>query len=343
MLDLIKKYSQLPGPSGNEQAVRNAIIEDIKDYASDIKTDALGNLIVFKKGKNPAKVKLMVDAHMDEVGFIITGITNDGYLRFETVGGIDSKVLLSRQVKIGDITGVIGGCAVHLLEKEQRSKVVKTNKMVIDIGAKSKQQALKYVNIGDTAVFDTDFKKLGGKIATKALDDRFGCAILTKLIQSDLKYDCYFTFTVQEEVGCRGAATAAYQLEPEVAITVEATTASDIASTPDDKKVCSQGSGAVISFMDNGTIYDKQLYIATFKVAKENNIKVQPKAAIAGSNNSSIIHKTKGGIRTLSVSLPCRYIHSGYCVADVNDIDEVFNIVKIMAEEIAGGSFKLNE
>lgn len=335
MINLLKKYTQISGASGNEQAIRNAIIDEIKDFADEMKTDALGNLIVFKKGENTAKVKLMIDAHMDEVGFIIIGVTDDGYLKFETVGGIDNKVLLSRQVKIGNINGVIGGCAVHLLEKDQRKKIVKADNLVIDIGAKDKEQALKFVNIGDYAVFDTDFFQLNEKIAAKALDDRFGCAVLTKLIQSNLKYDSYFTFTVQEEVGCRGATTAAYFVEPQAAIAVEATTAADIADTSSTKRVCTQGQGAVISFMDKGTIYDRDFYNATFDVAKQNNIKVQSKTAVAGSNNSSAIHKTKGGIRTLSISLPCRYIHSGYCVADKKDMDDVLQTVKLMAEKIA--------
>ncbi|MBQ2676243.1 MAG: M42 family peptidase [Clostridia bacterium] len=336
MLELIKKYVSVPAVSGDEKALRDMILSDISDFA-EVNVDNMGNIIAFKKGKNRAKVKLMIDAHLDEIGLIITGIDESGYLRFAKVGGIDNKVLFGRRVKIGDITGVVGGCPVHLLDADARKKVQKHDSLAIDIGAKDKADAEKYVKIGDTAVFETDCFDMGNKFAARALDDRLGCAVLVSLIRSELQYDMYFTFTVQEELGCRGAKVAAYTVSPQSAIVVEATTAADVHGVLEEDKVCKLGEGAAVSFMDNGTVYDKDYYNAALCLAQQNGIKAQPKSAVAGGNNASKIHLTKSGVRTLAVSLPCRYIHSAYCVADKNDITAVYDLVKLASEKIASG------
>ena len=337
---LLKEYTEIPAVSGDEYKLRERIIEDIKDYATTIQTDALGNLIVFKKGKNTADKKVMLDAHMDEIGLMITSITDEGYLKFVSVGGIDDKVLLGKRVKIGNTSGVIGGCAVHLLDSADKNKVQPMDKLFIDIGATSKADALKSVNIGDTAVFDSDYEEIGSKIAAKALDDRIGCAVLVEMIKSDLNYDMWFSFSVQEEVGCRGAITSAYSINPDFALVIEATTAADLHDTPDDKKVCILGNGAAISFMDNGTLYDKDMYKFIMDKCAENNIKIQLKTAAKGGNNASAIHKSRCGVRTCAISLPCRYIHSQYCVADKSDVSSLKSAVMFSAELLAKGELK---
>lgn len=337
MFELLKEYCAVPAISGREEALRKAILKKIKPYADEIKTDALGNLLVFKKGKNRPTKKLLLDAHMDEIGFFITGITDDGFLRFAKVGGIDNKVLFGRRVVIDNIKGVIGGNAMHNLDKEQRKKVLSPDDLVIDIGADSREEAEQFVKIGDHAVFDTEFFDLGEKIAARALDDRFGCAVLTKLIQSKLPFDMWFSFSVQEEIGLRGAKCAAYSVSPDVAIVVEATTASDIADTPIDKQVCRCGSGAVLSFMDNGTVYDRTLFDFALGAAKDNNIPVQVKSAVAGGNNAGAIHVSGSGIKTIAVSLPCRYIHSAYGIAAKSDMQAVSALVEKLAKGICAG------
>lgn len=337
MLEMIKELCEIPGISGRENAVRDYIIEKIKDYA-EYNVDPLGNLIVFKKGKNPAKNKVMLDAHMDEVGMIITAITSDGFLRFAKVGGIDSRVMLGRAVKVGEkgVNGVIGVKPVHLVEKGQEADIPKTDDLYIDIGAKSKEEASEYVRLGDAVWFVSDFVEFGdGFVKAKALDDRAGCAILIELIRGELEYDTWFSFSVQEEIGTRGATASAFTVAPDYAIVVETTTAADISGVRDEKRVCICGEGGAVSFMDRRTIYSRELFDKAFEVAKEQNILCQPKTLVAGGNDAGAIHKSRGGVKTLTVSVPCRYLHSPGCVIKYNDAVESMKLIGAMAEEFA--------
>ena len=339
-MNLLEKYCKIAAVSGDEYRLRNAIIEDIKDYADSIEVDPLGSIIVFKKGEKRAKRKVMLDAHMDEIGLIITSVTEQGYLRFDTVGGIDNKVLFGKRVKIRDVSGVIGGCAVHLLDSADKDKVQPYDKLFIDIGASSREQALEYVDIGETAVFDTGFELIGDKIAARALDDRIGCAVLVDMIQKPLKFDMWFTFTVQEEVGCRGAKCAAFSVDPDFAFVIESTTAADLHDVPPDKAVCVLGQGAAVSFMDNGTLYDRDMYKFVLDNCRKNDIAIQLKTAAKGGNNASAVHLSRKGVRTCAISLPCRYIHSQYCVAHKSDVTALQNAVKCAAQLVAGGAIE---
>lgn len=340
MIGLLEKYCKIAAVSGDEYRLRNAIIEDIKDYADSIEVDPLGSIIVFKKGEKRAKRKVMLDAHMDEIGLIITSVTEQGYLRFDAVGGIDNKVLFGKRVKIRDVSGVIGGCAVHLLDSADKDKVQPYDKLFIDIGADSREQALEYVDVGETAVFETGYEPIGEKIAARALDDRIGCAVLVDMIKKPLKYDMWFTFTVQEEVGCRGAKCAAYAVDPEFAFVIESTTAADLHDVPPDKEVCVLGDGAAVSFMDNGTLYDREMYKFVLDNCRKNDIAIQLKTAAKGGNNASAVHLSRKGVRTCAISLPCRYIHSQYCVAHQNDVSALQNAVETAATLVAGGALE---
>lgn len=336
MLELIKKLSLLNGTSGREDEVRAFIIDEVKDYADSIETDPLGNLIVFKKGKMTPKNRIMLDAHADEVGFMITNINSDGTLGFERIGGIDKRVMIGRAVTVGDngINGVIGIKPIHFVKGDDR--LAMPEKMYIDIGADTAQEAEKLVLPGDCAYFNSDFVEFGdGFIKGKALDDRAGCAILINMIKSELPYDMYFNFATGEEVGLGSAGTAAYRINPDYAIVVETTTAADLADVPENKKVCKLGEGAVISFMDRRTIYPKKLFDRAFELAKRDGIKAQVKSAVAGGNNAGIIHKTVGGIKTITVSMPCRYLHSPSCVLKIEDIIESEKIIRALAEDFA--------
>lgn len=338
MLETIRELSLLDGVSGREDAVREYIINAVKPYADSIETDALGNLIVFRKGKERPKNKVMLDAHMDEVGMMITYINSDGTLDFDCVGGIDKRVMLGKPVTVGAsrIQGVIGVKAVHMVSADEKLKMPST--MYIDIGADSKEEAEKAVSVGDYACFNSEFVEYGdGFIKGKALDDRAGCAMLIEIIKSELPYDMYFCFSAGEEVGFGIATTAFYKVQPDYAIVVETTTAADLADVPDNKKVCRLGDGGVVSFMDRRTIYPKDLFDKAFEVAQKNGIKIQAKKAVAGGNNAGVIHKTAGGVRTLAVSLPCRYLHSPSCVLKKDDITESVKLIKALAEEFANG------
>lgn len=336
MLKTIKELSLLDGVSGREHAVRDYIINEIKPYADSIETDPLGNLIVFKKGEKTPENKVMLDAHMDEVGMMITHINSDGTLDFECVGGIDKRVMLGKPVTVGEnkINGVIGVKAVHMVPAAEKLNMPST--MYIDIGADSKEDAEKVVSLGDYACFNSEFVEYGnGFIKGRALDDRAGCAILIDMIKSDLPYDMYFNFAAGEEVGFGIAATAFYKVQPDYAIVVETTTAADLADVPENKRVCSLGDGGVISFMDRRTIYPKDLFDKAFELAKKHGIKAQVKSMVAGGNNAGVIHKTAGGIKTITVSLPCRYLHSPSCVLKVEDITESARLIRVLAEELA--------
>lgn len=338
MLETIKKLSLLDGVSGRENAVRDYIINEVSVYADSIETDPLGNLIVFKKGKNTPKNKVMLDAHMDEVGMMITYINSDGTLEFDRVGGIDKRVMLGKPVTVGEnkIQGVIGVKATHMVPSAEKLTMPST--MYIDIGADSKEEAEKVVSLGDYVCFNSEFVEFGdGLIKGKALDDRAGCAILIDMIKSELPYDMYFNFAAGEEVGFGIAQTAFYKVQPDYAIVVETTTAADLADVPENKKVCSLGNGGVISFMDRRTIYPKELFDRAFELAEKHGIKAQVKSLVAGGNNAGVIHKTAGGIRTITVSLPCRYLHSPSCVLKKEDVEESAKLIRVLAEEFANG------
>ena len=331
MINTIKELSLLNGTSGRETKIREYIISKI-DGKCDWHTDALGNIIAFKKGKKTPSNKVMLDAHMDEVGVIITYITSDGMIKFSPVGSIVTNVMLARQIIFDNGTlGVVGIKPIHLSKGDERTKIPDADSLYIDIGADSKEEAEKYVKIGDTGVFLSDFVEFGdNKIKGKALDDRVGCAVLLDMINSDLEHDAYFSFSVQEEIGLRGATTSAYDIDPDYAIVLETTTAADLIDVPDHKKVCKLGEGAAVSFMDRSTLYSKDLFDTAFRVAGEKGIKIQPKTVIAGGNNAGAIHKARAGIRTITINTPCRYLHSPSCICDARDIENVRKLAEAL-------------
>lgn len=333
MTELLCRLCMLDGTSGDESSVRDLIIGEIKGHC-EYKTDALGNIIAFKKGKKQPLRRLMVDAHTDEVGLIITGVTEDGFLKFKTVGGINTSALMFRRIRInGKVYGIIGGKPVHLMNPDESGKLPKPETLAIDIGAKTREEALEYVNIGDRAVIVGNYSETDGRIISKAIDDRAGCAILIRLLKQESEYDFYASFSVQEEVGLRGGRTAAYKINPESAIVLDATTAADIAGVESDKRVCALKQGAVVSFMDKATIYDREYYNA----AINSGIPCQPKSAVAGGNNSGAIHLSREGVRTLALSVPCRYIHTASSMAYLSDIESVYELTRYMINKICSG------
>ncbi|MDE6538766.1 MAG: M42 family metallopeptidase [Ruminococcus sp.] len=335
MKNLLKELCLINSISGDEKTVREVIIEKIKDFC-EYSIDPLGNLICFRKGKKNSDKKLMICAHMDEVGFIVTGINPDGTLAFDMVGGVDSVVTIGRQVTVGKnhLYGVVDSTAVHNLSKEKREKAPDMKSLYIDIGAENKEDAEKYVSLGDCIYFESEFTESGNHIKAKAIDDRAGCAIMIRLIQEQPEYDTYFVFNTQEEIGLRGSRVSAFAVQPDFAIVIEATTASDIDGVSGNKKVCSLSNGGVVSFMDRSTVYDKELYNLAFETARMNNIPCQTKTMIAGGNDAGAIHVTGKGIRTIAVSVPCRYLHSASCVINPADFENSYILVKKLAERI---------
>lgn len=333
---MLKDLCLLNGTSGDEVRVRDYIINQIKEY-STYEVDNLGSVIAYKKGKKKPNKTVCINAHMDEVGFIITGITSDGYLRFAPVGGIDTKVCLDRAVTVGEnrINGVIADKAYHLLEDSEKDKAPSFDKLLIDIGAKSETEAQSVVSLGDFAYFESDYTELGnGYIKAKALDDRIGCMLMIELIKSELEYDTVFCFNVQEEVGLRGSKCTSFAVGADISIVLEATTAGDLDGVTGADRVCVLGNGGVVSFMDNRTIYDRELYKLAMNTASENNIPVQTKTAVAGGNDAGSIQTSGKGAKVMALSLPCRYIHSPSSVVKKSDIDNTRKLLKEILKKI---------
>lgn len=332
---LLKELTRLNGVSGCEGEVRDYIMEKIALYADDITVDTMGNLIAFKKGSGQSDKKIALCAHMDEVGFIVSCITDDGYIKFKPVGGVDERILLSKRVTIGkDKTpGVIGIKAVHLCTPDERKSVIKQKDMYIDIGAKDKESAEKVVSLGDYIAFDSDYLEFGGgRIKAKAIDDRAGCAMLIECMKKDYKNDMYFCFTVQEETGLKGAAIVAHRLQLDAAFIIEATTAADVPFLEEHEYSTSLGDGPAVTVMDGASNSNKTLNSFIFDLAKEEGIKYQLKRTIFGGNDARAFATRGGACATAAISLPCRYIHSPVCVADMADYEHMLTLVRAIAE-----------
>ena len=339
MLDTVKTLCMLSGVSGAENEVRDYLLERVLPLADEIQTDAMGNLMVFKRGARRPKQKLMLCAHMDEVGIIITGIEDNGYLRFDFVGGVDRRVVLGKRVFIGKerVPGVIDVKAIHLVSKEEQKNVPPTDSLYVDIGAFSAEDAKKQVELGDRGVFEDSVIEFGdGFLKAKAIDDRFGCALMLKLLEEELPCDTWFTFTVQEEVGCRGVHGAAFRLAPEIALVLEGTTAADLPMVEDNKKICCLGKGPVLTFMDKGTIYDPELRAVLLRLAEENSIPWQTKQMIAGGTDASVVQRTREGVRTVIIAAAVRNIHSPASVASIEDMENALKLARLFMQEMAG-------
>lgn len=335
MKDLLKKYCDILGPSGMEDDIRKAIIDDIKNSGCEYKTDPMGNLIVFKKGKKPRNNKVLFSAHMDEVGFMIKYIDEDGYLWFDALGGVDRRVVSGRRIRFceSNINGVVASKSIHIQTPDERGICEPISEMHIDIGAGNRETALKYVSVGDCATFAPNFEEFGeGLIRSKALDDRFGCVALVNMINSDLEYDTYFAFNTCEEIGCDGAKEVAHRLQPDIVIALETTTAGDVLGVPNSKCACVVGSGAVLSIMDRSTIYDKELLQIAVEVSEEKSIKWQYKNVVAGGNEAGAYQRSAMGARVLAISAPARYIHSASNVVAMSDIEAVANLAAAINE-----------
>ncbi|MBR0485752.1 MAG: M42 family peptidase [Oscillospiraceae bacterium] len=340
MLNYLKDLCALNGISGDETQIRKYLKEKIDTFPDilECRTDALGNLLVHKKGRKPAEHTVLVGAHMDEVGFLITEIKSDGTCVLDTVGGVDPDVAVGRAVflpKTGRF-GVIGCKPVHqLTEKEREEKPTKKN-LILDIGTSSREETLALQILpADSVCYYSEWTELGGnRVASKAIDDRFGCAVMLKLLESEIAYDTWFGFFVQEEIGLRGSKTASYAVNPDFALILETTTAGDLDGVHDGNAVCHLGKGAVALFMDRATIYDKELYRIAFEEALKFNIPCQTKSRIAGGNDAGSIHVSRDGVRTLALSIPCRYLHSPYCTAQISDMTHTYQLAEKMLERI---------
>lgn len=332
MLELLKQLCLLNGVSGDEGEVRAFLRAQAEPYADSIRTDALGNLIVFKKGAKATGNRLLLAAHMDEVGLIITHVTDEGFLKFGFVGGVDRRIAIGKPVVLGSDRepGIISLKAIHLTDKAELKKVPKTDSLYIDIGAGSREEALKKVPLGTYGSFVSQPEEFGdGFFKARAIDDRIGCAIMLELLKEELPLDVTFAFTAQEEVGTRGAFGAAFSVTPQVALVLETTTAADLPGVDSHRRVCAPGKGPVISYMDGSTIYDRGLFEDLRRLAEDNGIPWQTKEYIAGGNDARTIQRTKQGVRVAAMSAATRYLHAPSSVASVADFKNMLELTRL--------------
>ncbi len=337
MTELLQKLCALPGPSGCEDAVRDFIRSSAEPVADEIREDSIGNLMIFRRGRSACDKTVMLSAHMDEVGLISKGYTDDGCIKFGFVGGVDPRVVIGRRVLFGEVRGVVGIKAVHLTTREERKTMPKTKDLYIDIGASDKKSAQARVPLGTYGVFDSDCVRFGdGLLKAKAIDDRVGCAVLLTLLLEQPAVDTWFVFSVQEEVGLRGARCAAFALNPDLCLVLEGTTAADLAEVDSAKQVCGLRRGVVIPFMDRATIYHQELFDILRGLAEQAGIPWQTKHRVAGGTDAGRIHLTRAGIRTAALAAPVRYIHSPSCVAAIDDMNGMLQLSRRFLEYLGG-------
>ncbi|MCD8180912.1 MAG: M42 family metallopeptidase [Firmicutes bacterium] len=324
-LKILKDMTQINSASGNETAIREYIKTEAEKYCDEVYVDAMGNLTAHKKGGGK---KIMFAAHMDEIGIIVTDTDDKGFIRFSAVGGLNIPNLVNLRVRFSNgIEGVIGA-----EEDKFKGKPALSN-LYIDIGAADKKAAQKQISVGDTAVFVGGFVKRGDNIISKALDNRAGCAVILKAL-SEIKEspnDLYFVFTVQEEVGFRGARTAAFDIEPEIAVAVDVTDTGDTPSAP--TMAVEMGKGAAVKVMDRSIMCDSLVRSVMIETAKREGIPYQLEIMTDGGTDAGAIHLTRAGVKTGGISIPTRYIHSPSEMANINDIENCVALVRGLASQ----------
>jgi endoglucanase len=331
---VLKELCELTGVSGDESRVRDYIKQKVKKHVDDIIEDTYGNLIV-RKGKQK-KPKVVLAAHMDEVGLVIKGIDKDGLLRFHAIG-IMPNVLLAKRIMVGKdrICGVIGHKPIHLTKKDEMKKVPETKNLFIDIGVKSKDAAGKIVQIGDYATFDTLFRENGDFIAGRAFDNRIGCYVLMQLIlESDLPL--YYAFTVQEELGLRGAQIAAYRVRPDIAFAVDTTSSGEWPEEKDVPQYPVIGKGPTITVADRRVICDPEIVKLLRTTAEEEGIPCQIKRPMVGGTDAGTMHLVHEGVRSAVIAVPARYIHSPLAIASKKDIKAAVKLIECSIRRIMG-------
>lgn len=338
---MLKKLTEDFGVSGCDNQIKEIILKEITPFCETITRTKDGNIIAFKKGRKSPHKKIMVSAHTDEVGFMVKDITKEGYLELCEVGGIDSRILLSKRVFVGEkkIPGIIGIKAVHMTDKKEREEIIPIEKMYVDIGAFDYEDALKYVERGDYILFDSEYTELSeNKIKAKALDDRVGVKILIDLLKTDVEYDFYAVFNSLEEIGLKGAMTASYFVNPDVALILEGTTCSDVLGTEEHLQSTNQGKGAVLSICDRSSVSDKELNDFIISLSEKENIPLQFKRTNKGGNDAGAIQTARDGVKTAVISVPLRYIHSPVSVMDKRDFEAAYKIAAAFVNNI--GDFK---
>ena len=336
---LLAEICEAPGAPGFEQKIREIVLREIEDLVDEYSMDNLGNIIALKKGNDNKKV--MVGAHMDEIGFIVTHIDDDGFVRFHTLGGFDPKTLTAQRVIIHgkkDLVGVMGSKPIHVMSAEERNKIPKTTDYFIDLGMK-KEEVEKFIQIGNPITRERQLIEMGDCVNCKSIDNRVSVFILIetlkKLKGKSIPYDLYATFTVQEEVGIRGAQIASLAINPDFGFGLDTTIAYDVPGASAHEKITSLGEGAGIKIMDSQTICDYRMVEFMKKIANENSIKWQPEILPAGGTDTAMIQRmNSGGAISGAVSIPTRHIHQVIEMAHKEDIENSIGLLTKCIESL---------
>jgi putative aminopeptidase FrvX len=332
---ILRELSEAVGVSGDEGDVRAILLDAVRGHVDEVKVDALGNVLAFQRGTGRQRLRVMLAAHMDEVGLMVAGHDNDGFLRVRAVGGIDPRLLPGALLQVGSerIPGVIGVKPIHLLKEEEGQRAPKVDDLVVDIGAQGKDEAKRLAPLGTYAAFATRFRELGPTVTGKAFDDRVGCAVLVELLRgARFRFDVHAAFTVQEEVGLRGARVAAYAIEPDCAFALEGTIADDIPKDKDVSPTTELGQGPAITVMDRSYIADRRLVRLLTTTAEALGIPYQIKQPGIGGTDAGAIQPAREGVPSVTVAVPCRYIHGPVALMSLDDFD---NTARLMRESLS--------
>ena len=339
---LLKQICEIAGPPGNEKQVRDFVVQLVGPLVDEIKSDNMGNVIAVKKSKsNPGGKKIMVAAHMDEIGFIVTHIDDKGFVRFHTLGGFDPKTLTAQRVIVHgskDLVGVMGSKPIHVMTAEEKTKLPQTTDFFIDLGM-SKEEVEKFVSVGDTITRERELIEMGNCVNCKSIDNRVAVFILIETLKvlNDPAYDVYATFTVQEEVGLRGANVAAHGINPDFGIALDTTVAYDVPGAQPHEKITELGKGAAIKIMDASTICDYRMVAYMKKTAEKHQIKWQPEILTAGGTDTAGVQRMgKQGAIAGAISIPTRHLHQVIEMANKEDISNSIQLLKACLEDMAG-------
>ncbi len=336
LVRLLGELSEANGAPGFEDQVRELIAREVEGHVDELRVDRLGNLVAVKGEGRP---RVMVAAHMDEVALMVRHVEDSGFIKFVALGGVSPHVLVGQEVVVegsrGRVYGVVGSRPPHLRDQ---AKELRIDDLYIDVGAESRDEVRELgVGVGDFAFFSSNFRVLGDDcVMGKAFDDRVGCAVLIEVLKGlgELEGSVHGVFTVQEEVGCRGAAVAAYAIEPDVAVVLEGTIAADTPDVPAFKAVTRLGAGPAVRVMDASMIADRRLLKFVVSVAEELGIPYQLQISPTSGTDAGRIHLARAGAPSTVISVPCRYIHSPRSIARLSDIERTIELVRAVVERL---------
>jgi putative aminopeptidase FrvX len=342
MKELLGKLSNASGVSGFEDEVRELMIRELEEHVDEVSIDELGNLIAIKKGADDGK-KVMLAAHMDEIGLMVRYIDEKGFIRFSKIGGINDQMLLNQEVFIqsskGDVTGVIGSKPPHKMKEAERKKIMEYDNMFIDVGAATREEAEELVRVGDPIIIKQEFAELGDTLVKgKALDNRVGCAVLIEVLKRvESKATIYGVGTVQEEVGLKGARTSAFRINPDMAIALDVTISGDHPGIKEEEAPAKAGEGPAIILTDasgRGLITHPKVKELLISAAEEEKIPYQLEVSDGGTTDATAIHLTRQGIPTGVISPPTRYIHTPVSVVSIKDVENAVKLILAVLKRV---------